>query len=136
MTSLADMLATLRTRGLAVPAGPRIVAVGWATVERERSAHELAPLVFDPAPDDAALGAFAWRAPLTSSVAVVLLEPSTEGPLAAALARHGEGPVALWVEGPPPGPAARTAGPFALGGQATLVRPARPWGPFLLYHQA
>ncbi|MFI5255435.1 MAG: GNAT family N-acetyltransferase, partial [Candidatus Limnocylindrales bacterium] len=47
-----------------------------------------------------------------------------------------EGPVALWVEGPPPGPAARTAGPFALGGQATLVRPARPWGPFLLYHQA
>jgi hypothetical protein len=32
------------------------------------------------------------------SVAIVLLEPSTEGRLAASLARYGEGPMAVWLE--------------------------------------
>lgn len=136
MTTLAELLAALRGRGMAVPAGRRIVAVGWATVERERTALELAPLVFRPAPDDAALGAFAWRARLSDDIALVLLEPSREGPLAAALARYAEGPAALWVEGPAPGSGATPASRSALGGRASLARPERPWGPFVLYHQA
>ena len=76
----------------------RVIAVGWATVELDRAARELAgalgsqPSSFGPTAGSEALGAYAWSAPgaLDGDAAVILLEPSTEGRLAAHLARHGE----------------------------------------------
>jgi ribosomal protein S18 acetylase RimI-like enzyme len=133
--STMDLQAALRDIGLEVPAGVPIVAVGWATVDRERAALEWLSLPFVPAPDEEVLGAFAWSAALDDGTALLLLEPSTEGRLAAALARRGEGPVAIWVAGPPP-QAGLPAGASALGGRSWLARPVHPWGPFLLYHQA
>jgi ribosomal protein S18 acetylase RimI-like enzyme len=135
MPTTDQLRATLRESGIEAPAGTRTVAVGWATVDRERAALEWRPLRFVAAPDDEALGALAWRSTLDDGTVLLLLEPSTEGRLAAALARHGEGPVALWVAGRSPTeglPAAASA----LGGRSWLARPAHPWGPFLLYHQA
>ncbi|MEO8437052.1 MAG: hypothetical protein ABI562_01240 [Chloroflexota bacterium] len=79
-------------------------AVGWATVELDRAAIELArelgvvPEVFVQAPDSAALGASSRIAPgiLPGGLSLAILEPSTEGRLAYTLARVGEGPVAIW----------------------------------------
>ena len=76
-----------------------IVALGWATVDADR-ATAAAPL--DPAdafarlPDDRHLGARV-RGSLARQPATFLLEPSTEGRLAATLARLGEGPAALYL---------------------------------------
>lgn len=69
---------------------------GWATVELERAerevvqAHGWPPSA--PAPEDSLIGAWTRiaRAP-DGGGTIVLLEPSTEGLLAAALARHDEG---------------------------------------------
>jgi hypothetical protein len=69
---------------------------GWATVELDRAEREL---VLDrgwpaahPAADDLPLGAFTRIASSPDGAdTTVLLEPSTEGLLAATLARHGEG---------------------------------------------
>jgi len=71
-----------------------LVAIGWATVELDRAARELGG-GFARAPDDELLGACA-----SIRDGVVLLEPSTEGRLAATLARHGEGPAALYIRSP------------------------------------
>lgn len=83
------------------------LAVGWATVELDRAARELADLLgsgeaFVDAPSSEALGA---RCRVGSSasgggVRIVLLEPETEGRLSATLARHGEGWVATWAVAP------------------------------------
>ena len=106
----------------------RLPAVGWATVDAGRLgrgwAVELRPLA-----GDALLGADAWLA-VGISPATVLLEPATEGRLAAALARHGEGPIAIYAAAAgqePPGSAIGT--PFGAGALAGL--PPR-WGPFLV----
>jgi hypothetical protein len=83
------------------------VAVGWATVELERAAAALAPMLapgtsFEPAPRSAHLGATCRVGRVDPALAdelagiVVLLEPSTEGRLAATLARFGEGWCATW----------------------------------------
>jgi hypothetical protein len=80
-------------------AAPRRACVGWATVELDRAERDLADATTPrTAPDleDPLLGA---RARVTGEV--LLLEPSTEGLLAAALARHGEGPLALYVVAAP-----------------------------------
>jgi hypothetical protein len=87
------------------------VAVGWATVDldrataawRERLPAE-APIT--DAPDSVLLGARCRltrvqakaldRPDLDGEVTLLLLEPATEGRLAATLARHGEGWVATW----------------------------------------
>jgi GNAT superfamily N-acetyltransferase len=136
-----DRLAAL---GAVAPSGTRIVAVGWATVDTERVLTTgMADLGiaaspsarFRPAPDDVTLGAFARRADLGDGV-LLLLEPRTEGRLAAGLARHGEGPLALYVTGP--GSSAGAEGPPGsdpLGGRSRLLRPATRGGPFVLYHQ-
>lgn len=88
-----------------------LVAIGWGTVDLERAAHELAPWLFGdpvagtsravgrPTSEDPHLGA---RALIRAThglpgEAIVLLEPATEGRLAASLARHGEGPIALYL---------------------------------------
>ncbi|HXG25324.1 MAG TPA: hypothetical protein VNL94_00510 [Candidatus Binatia bacterium] len=131
--------------------GLRIAGIGWATVELERAAAELDEVFrraacqaprWAPGPRDDLLGATAWvslepwrehereRAP-----AVVLLEPDTEGRLAATLARFGEGVGAVYLRRSTE-PSATVIDPARLGRPATgplgpgrlvLARPA--WGP-------
>jgi hypothetical protein len=107
-----------------------IAGIGWATVDLERAQRELdgllagdpdAPplLPWAPLERDATLGARAClRAPNVSgaSPALVVLEPDTEGRLAASLVRFGEGVLVLYLgEGlPRPGellPGRRAWGP-------------------------
>jgi hypothetical protein len=148
-------------------AGLRLVGIGWGTVELERAAEELGNAFAAarlPAPDwapaarDAHLGATTWVGmtgwfgvegpPRGLSdpelPAVVLLEPDTEGRLAATLARFDEGVAAIYLQAPAasrsatdPGPypvdSARVGAPAAgpLGaGRMVLARPA--WGPHVI----
>lgn len=83
------------------------LAVGWATIELDRAARELDHLLapgsrFEGAPSSVILGArcCAGRAAAGAELRIVLLEPETEGRLAASLARSGEGWAATWVLGP------------------------------------
>ena len=148
-------------------AGLHLAGIGWGTVELERAAEELGNAFAAarlPAPDwapavrDAHLGAAAWvgttawfgtdgpprglAAP--EGPAVVLLEPDTEGRLAATLARFDEGVAAIYLEAPPeaglgtaparyPLDAARLGaplpGPLGLG-RMLLARPS--WGPHVI----
>jgi hypothetical protein len=86
--------------------GARIVAIGWATVDLERAERELGQalgLRLDSSLDqrDAELGATVRVAhPFRAGPDLELLEPDTEGRLAALLARHGEGVVSVTVESP------------------------------------
>lgn len=81
------------------------VALGWATVELERAVDELTDGLgipagrFVPRADSEVLGArcLVAGAVLPGGAALVLLEPATEGRLAATLARVGEGPAAIWL---------------------------------------
>jgi GNAT superfamily N-acetyltransferase len=147
--TVARCLAELAAAGLVIPAEPPVVAIGWATVDLDRAAADLAveagidDSLVQQAPDDEALGAVARRLDLVDGP-LLILEPRTEGHLAAALARHGEGPCAVYLaaSGRPASPqstprkaAQLAATPDPLGGQSRLVRPAEPWGPFVLYHQ-
>jgi hypothetical protein len=83
----------------------RIIAVGWATVDLDRAISELRrdlelpPDAFTDAIGSRALGARGRiaRAALDDGTAIAILEPTTEGRLAAILARHGEGPAAVWL---------------------------------------
>lgn len=116
-----------------------VVGVGWATVELDRAVRELDGLTtFAGAPRDITLGATARRIPLGDRPrpAVVLLEPDTEGLLAAALARFGEGVRAVYL-----GPLDRAdvddtpnLGPSRPGplGPARLVLGRQKWGPHVL----
>ena len=86
------------------------LAVGWATVELDRAARELAHLLqagagFSDATRSDALGARCRVGPAAdaSSLSIVLLEPDTEGPLAGTLARFGEGWAATWATNRPSG---------------------------------
>jgi hypothetical protein len=124
---------------LATPVGAgRLVAIGWATVELDRAATELAPEFgwspadFDPAPDSEALGARCrvGRATLPGGEALLLLEPFTEGRLVATLARFDEGPRVAWYmavtgEGDGHGGSTRP-GPF---GPERLLPGGPPHGP-------
>jgi hypothetical protein len=127
---------------------PRRLVIGWATVELDRAEVQVgARLAAGPgpdtpvredAPDDELLGA---RCRLLRSARgeVLLLEPSTEGRLAAALARHDEGPLVRFLVGGSHGPervrkaglvlSAAGDGPF---GSEQLVLGGPRWGPFLL----
>lgn len=88
-----------------IPAGT--VGVGWATVELDRAARDLATFLLEPGsgfadvPSSVALGARARvgraAAGAGRAIAVVLLEPDTEGRVAATLARTGEGWAATWT---------------------------------------
>jgi hypothetical protein len=84
----------------------RTVAVGWATVELERAAVEVGAALrassdtFVEGARTLALGArcrIAGDVP-SAGISLVLLEPDTEGRLAATLARLDEGPAAIWLE--------------------------------------
>jgi hypothetical protein len=131
---LVDAAHAIRS-GIADPvtAALPIAAIGWATVERERAQGELdALLAADPnAPRlapwrglerDAALGAGAWVRAASEGQgdpALVVLEPDTEGLLAAFLARFGEGVGAVYF-----GDGALPAG--------RVVRSRPRWGPHVV----
>ncbi len=120
-------------------AGPRSIVTGWATVDLDRASHALAGRPAATSTGiDAILGA---RAHIIagSDAPGVLLEPATEGPLAAGLARHGEGPLAIYLRADA-GAADRLrrggfrvsapgSGPF---GRQRLVLVGRRDGPFVL----
>lgn len=131
-----------------------IVGIGWATVELERAAEDLSAAfvragmpqpAWTPAPRDDLLGATAWVSrewwPTWGSddpPAVVLLEPDTEGRLAAALARSGEGVGGVYLA-PRPGDPPDRIDPVRLGrpsggplgsGRIVLARPT--WGPHVV----
>lgn len=87
-----------------------VIAVGWATVELDRAAAQLADRLapgaaFRAAPDCVHLGASCRVAslaePVDGATLVVILEPFTEGRLAVTLARHDEGWCATWTDDPP-----------------------------------
>ncbi len=81
------------------------LALGWATVDLERSAATWPGVRWHAASRDALIGATALvgRAGAPShgapedAITIVLLEPDSEGRLAASLARHGEGPSVLYL---------------------------------------
>jgi len=117
--------ATVRAVEGETPADGPVIGIGWATVELGRGLTELAtalgigPEAFLEAAPSEALGARCVVASggLGGLVAVVVLEPSTEGRLAARLARHDEGPAVTWHGAPKmtrqDAPAASTTpGPF------------------------
>jgi hypothetical protein len=115
-----------------------IVALGWATIDldavRARIESDAGFGAFDPAPRDDHLGARAavHRPGGDSGEPIeILLEPDTEGRLAASLARHGEGFAAIWF-GQPAGAALDPPagfGPLADGplGPARLMLGGPPW---------
>ena len=118
--ALRTTLAALAGDAPPAPAS-RLHALGWATVELDRAERQLtadlglAPDAFVEASDSGVLGAHCRVAPETfpGGVALVILEPSTEGRLSAALARHGEAPLAAW---------------FLLDAETDAVTPG-PFGP-------
>ncbi len=79
-----------------------LAAIGWATVDHQRAALELGLGDTNARAPDRLLGAdVAAGAQRAGSVEplrpeLLLLEPATEGRLAASLARFGEGPIALY----------------------------------------
>ncbi len=88
-------------------ASARVLALGWVTVDGDRAAAAAAGVRWTAVPRDAPLGArallgdargvgAAMGAP-GAAAAVLLLEPDTEGRVAAFLARHGEGLAVLYV---------------------------------------
>ena len=123
------------------PSSVTLAAVIWATVDLERAEAELAlwlePLA-NPAPlvDEPHLGA-RGRVRTTTGLPggrLVLLEPITEGAIAASLARDSEGPCGLYVLSAPmpqvsDGPARRHDGPI---GASVRLRTAVRAGPHLL----
>jgi len=121
--SLRATLAALAADAPPAPAS-RLRALGWATVELERAERELtvdlglASTAFVAAPDSGVLGARCRVALDTfpGRIALVILEPATEGRLSAGLARHGEAPLAAWfaldAETAGEGGPSTTGGPF------------------------
>lgn len=82
----------------------RAVGRGWATVELDRAETHLRDLLgedllFSDTSRSALLGARCRRAATTDGDWIVVLEPDTEGRLAAFLARHGEGWAVTWESG-------------------------------------
>jgi hypothetical protein len=101
---LSAFLGSLATTAASSVPG-RIVAVGWATVELDRAMAELGVALglpsgrFTDADPSVSLGARCLVAAdgFQEGVSLVLLEPNTEGRLAATLARNDEGPAATWL---------------------------------------
>ncbi|HEX2469121.1 MAG TPA: hypothetical protein VHK05_00910 [Candidatus Limnocylindrales bacterium] len=120
----------------------RVVGRGWATVELERAASELAgslapDTLFEAAPRSAILGARCLRGRAGHDFEendggadwIVLLEPDTEGRLAAFLARSGEGWAATWTMTTSPKGTNGAPGPL---GEERLDHTRRAAGPYRL----
>jgi hypothetical protein len=97
--AVARLVAATSADRLGLP----VIGLGWATVDTERAVAELSharpdAAPFEPGVPEALLGGSSLIGRATAGrVRLVILEPSTEWRLAAALARHDEGPAALWV---------------------------------------
>ena len=109
----------------------RSIGRGWATIELDRAEDEVRNAVgvdlrFGVAERSRILGARCRKAATPEGDWIVVLEPDTEGRLAAFLARHGEGWAATWEAG-----VATGAVPGPLGPE--LLAPDQPVrGPFRL----
>ncbi|TMD30943.1 MAG: hypothetical protein E6I94_03820 [Chloroflexi bacterium] len=116
-----------------------LMAIGWATVDLERALVQAASTEpSEVVPDDELLGGRAVR--VGGAVpATFVLEPFTEGRLAATLARVGEGPAVLYLGGDvrrwdaaprpgPLGPAVLVPGGSAHGPHLVLVAHVGPPG--------
>lgn len=99
----------LQALGISPDEADRVVGIGWATVELDRAAREFGvDGGFRVVADSVLLGgACRLRTRGPSVPALLLLEPVTEGRLAASLARRGEGWAAVWLADLAAGP--RTA---------------------------
>ncbi len=105
-----------------------------ATLDAERAVEDLAPALgadWRDVGDDAVLGARCRRMHIGRSD-LVLCQPSTEGYVAACLARFGEGPVAVALDGTTAAGRPVTANPID-GGPATWVRIGPGTAPYLLF---
>ena len=129
LAAAAAIRANAAERDPALAAIP-IAAIGWATVDHERAMGELdAALDIDAEPwlvlpRDAAMGASARVRSLGGGTpTLVVLEPDTEGPLAASLVRFGEGVAAVYLD-------AATVGATEVRGRRATSGPA--WGPHVI----
>jgi hypothetical protein len=106
--------------GTGVPSTWPVLARIWQTVDVERTVADLGlpPEALD---EDQVIGGQGVLVRPEDGVMVAILEPSTEGPLAESLARHGEGDAGAYVAPPGGFAEARRAG-------LTLYREAP--GPF------
>jgi hypothetical protein len=105
-----------------------------ATLDAERAAGDLQPALgasWHDAGEDAVLGARCRRMPIGRGV-LVLAEPSTEGYVAACLARWGEGPVAVALDGTTAVGRPVTDNPVT-DGIATWMRIGPATAPYLLF---
>lgn len=94
----ADLATFDRALDEVAGSGAVTVAELWATVDTDRALAELDAGLPARVADDALLGArVALIAATSSRPALAIAEPSTEGRLAATLARHGEGPAGRYV---------------------------------------
>ena len=110
-----------------------VIGRGWATVELERAEAEPRDRERVGAFEDA--GRCSWlgarcRRSRVGALWIVVLEPETEGRLAAFLARHGEGWAVTWSMGHAEGPDLEPRpGPL---GPETFPLGQAPSGPFRL----
>jgi hypothetical protein len=105
-----------------------------ATVDLDRAAADLEPAVgssWHEAGLDEVLGARCRRITMERSE-LVLAEPSTEGYAAACLARFGEGPIAMALDGTAASGRAASTNPIS-GGPATYVRLGPGAAPTLIF---
>jgi hypothetical protein len=105
-----------------------------ATVEADRAASDLSPALGDAWHDagtDEVLGARCQRMTLGRSE-LVLAEPADEGYAAACLARFGEGPIAVALDGTTTFGRSTTSNPVT-GGRATYVRLGPAPAPMLIF---
>ncbi len=102
---LDEAIARLVSATPAERLGLPVIGLAWATVDSGRAVAELTGAMpdaapFEPGTPEALLGGSSLLGRATTGrVRLVILEPSTEWRLAATLARHDEGPAALWVRG-------------------------------------
>lgn len=91
----AALDAIVRSAVARAPVGTALVAIGWSSVESARSERTFGGR-FEDAAADVYLGARCRIGRDLMRLPLVVLEPSTEGRLAASLARFGEGPAVAW----------------------------------------
>lgn len=116
-----------RALGIEAPPDSTVIALGWATVDLDRAGSELGAaldIAFTATDGSIHLGCACRRSrTLVDGVVIVLLEPTTEGRLAATLARHGEGWAATWIrDASPSGPASGTPRSAARTGPLGIER--------------
>jgi len=133
-----------RLRALGVPL--RVIGTGVATVDldqaEERARATIAQRAIAHAPDDVLLGARCRVVIAEEGPSIVLLEPTTEGRLAASLARFGQETVVSYMS--PVVPGEDVVGPAAIAGvrlssvapgplgRSRLVLGGPAWGPHVI----